>query len=89
MDDWKGECLLLGYKFGELETQAEYLQPLISAQKSNKAKEVFIMQRENSMGRDLKFELITKSKKSNLRLIAYVKVPENLMFCVHTEKWYH
>ena len=44
------------------------------------------MKRENSMGRDLKFELITKSKKSNLRLIAYVKVPENLIFCVHTEK---
>ena len=61
---------------GELETQAEYLLPSNSAQKSNKAKEVFIMKRDNSIGRYLKFELIAKSKKSSLRLIAYVKVPE-------------
>ena len=61
---------------GELETQAEYLLPSNSAQKSNIAKEVFIMKRDNSIGRYLKFELITKSKKSSLRLIAYVKVPE-------------
>lgn len=61
---------------GDLETQAEYLLPPNSAKKSNKAKEVFIMKRDNSIGGDLKFELITKSEKSSLRLIAYVKVPE-------------